>query len=154
MGTPVAQLIRILSASIAPVIVISGVGLLLLSMTNRYSRVLERARELIRDLGETTEAARRDLLLQEVRITHQRARILRFAIVLSSVSILFVAITVLSLFAEQLLGMTADYVSVPCFGLCLLSLLASLYCFIRDVTISLKALELEISSYTGDSKSI
>jgi hypothetical protein len=55
VGTPVAQLIRILSASIAPVIVISGIGLLLLSMTNRYSRVIERARELIKDLDATKE---------------------------------------------------------------------------------------------------
>ena len=42
VGTSVAQLIRILTASIAPVIVISGVGLLLLSMTNRHVRVIDR----------------------------------------------------------------------------------------------------------------
>ena len=51
MGIPLPQLIPILAASIAPVIVISGVGLRLLSMTNRYSKVIDRARELIKDLG-------------------------------------------------------------------------------------------------------
>ena len=151
MGTPVVQLIRILSASIAPVIVISGVGLLLLSMTNRYGRVIERARDFIKDLDATQDDARRKLLVEQIRIIYRRARILRLAIILSSTSIFFVAVTVLSLFAGQVVGVKADYVSVPCFGLCLLSLLGSLYYFIKDVTISLTALELEIESYIGHS---
>jgi len=149
MGTSVVQLIRILSASIAPVIVISGVGLLLLSMTNRYGRVIERARDFIKDLDATQDDARRKLLVEQIRMIYRRARILRLAIILSSTSIFFVAITVLSLFAEQVLGVSADYVSEPCFGLCLLALLGSLYYFIKDVTISLTALELEIESYIG-----
>ena len=149
MGTSVVQLIRILSASIAPVIVISGVGLLLLSMTNRYSRVIERARDFIKDLDAAEDDTRRKLLVEQIRIIYRRARILRLAIILSSTSILFVAVTVLALFAGQVLGVKADYVSVPCFGLCLLSLLGSLYFFIKDVTISLTALELEIESYIG-----
>jgi hypothetical protein len=149
MGTSVVQLIRILSASIAPVIVISGVGLLLLSMTNRYGRVIERARDFIKDLDATQDDARRKLLVEQIRMIYRRARILRLAIILSSTSIFFVAITVLSLFAGQVLGVSADYVSEPCFGLSLLALLGSLYYFIKDVTISLTALELEIESYIG-----
>ena len=149
MGTAVAQLIRILTASIAPVIVISGVGLLLLSMTNRYGRLIDRAREFTKDLDATQEDARRKLLVEQVQIIYRRARMLRVAIILSSASILFVAVTVLSLFAGQVLGVKVDYVSVPCFGLCLLTLLGSLYCFIQDVSISLKALELEIAPYVG-----
>jgi len=149
MGTSVVQLIRILSASIAPVIVISGVGLLLLSMTNRYSRVIERARDFIKDLDGTEDHERRSCLVEQIRIIYRRARILRLAIILSSTSIFFVAITVLALFAGQVVGVKADYVSVPCFGLCLLSLLGSLYYFIKDVSISLTALELEIDAYIG-----
>lgn len=147
MGTSIPQLVRILSASIAPVIVISGVGLLLLSMTNRYSRVIDRARELIKDFEETSAEARRASLLEQVRITYRRGRILRTSIILSSVSILFVSVTVLALFAGQVAGVTVDYVSVPCFGLALLALVGSLYFFIQDVRISLQALELEIAPY-------
>jgi len=144
VGTPVAQLIRILSASIAPVIVISGVGLVLLSMTNRYSHMTDRARELIRDIDGQDDQHRK-LLVDQVQIIYRRARALRLAIILSSASILFVALTVLALFAGQLIGATVDYVSVPCFGLCLLTLVGSLFFFIRDITISLRALELEIT---------
>jgi Protein of unknown function (DUF2721) len=147
VGTSPAQLIRILSASIAPVIVISGVGLLLLSMNNRYSRVIELARDLVKDLDITQDPLRHELLVDQVRIIYRRARILRLAIILGSCSILFVSVTVLSLFAELILGAGLDYFSVPCFGLSLLALLGSIYFFIRDVGISLTALELEIGTY-------
>ena len=151
VGISPAQLIGILSASIAPVIMISGVGLLLLSMTNRYSRVIDLARDLVKDLDLTHEHMRQELLVEQVRIIYRRARILRLAIILGSFSILCVAVTVLSLFAGQVLGVGADYFSVPCFGLSLLALLGSLYFFIRDVGLSLAALELEIGPYAKKS---
>ena len=147
MGISPAQLTLILSASIAPVIMISGVGLLLLSMTNRYSRVIDRARDLVARLDAGEKPSSLALSLEELQITYQRARILRLAILLSSFSILFVAITVLSLFAEQVLGVRVDYFSVPCFGLALIALLGSLYHFIRDLGVSLAGLELEIGAY-------
>ncbi len=149
MGTSAAQLIRILSASIAPVIVISGVGLLLLSMTNRYGKLLDRARDLLRDMDGAGEVTRRGVLAEQLRILYRRARILRLAIILSSVSILFVALTVISLFAGQVLQAQVDYLSAPLFGCCLLALVGSLYLFIRDVSISLSALELEIAPRAG-----
>ena len=147
MGTTAAQLVPILTASIAPVIVISGVALLLLSMTNRYTHLTERMRALVKDIESVDDGTRRDSLVEQVRILYRRARILRLAIILDSLSILFVAITVLSLFAEQVLGVGVDYVSVPCFGLSLIALLGSLYFFIRDVGISLSALELESGAH-------
>ena len=63
----------------------------------------------------------------------------------ASASVFFVSLTVLSLFAEQLLQLHRDFVALPFFALCLLSLVASMYYSIRDVTMSLSALELEVS---------
>ena len=40
------ELTPILQAAVGPVILISGVGLLLLSMTNRFGRVADRSRQL------------------------------------------------------------------------------------------------------------
>jgi hypothetical protein len=147
VGIPVGQLVQILPASIAPVIVISGVGLLLLSMTNRYGRAIDRARDLVKDLEASLDEPRRRLVTEQIRIIYRRARSLRTAIILSSLSILCVAVTVLALFAGLVAGVTADYVAVPCFGLSLILLLGSLYFFIRDVMYSLTALELEVGPY-------
>jgi ABC-type multidrug transport system permease subunit len=126
---------------------------LLPSTTNRHSRAIDRARELIKDLEETADHVRRKSLLEQVRLTYRRGRILQVSIILSSVSILFVAVTVLTvlaLFTGQVMGVAADYVSVPCFGVFLLALVGSLYFFIQDVSISLKALELEIAPYSAE----
>ena len=88
--------------------------------------------------------------MQQVRIIYRRARILRRAIIMASLCILFVTLTVLSLFAGQVLGVSSAACSVPCFGLSLFALLGSLYSFIRDVSISLAALELQTDLYIGD----
>jgi hypothetical protein len=144
---PTSSVVQILTASIAPVIVISGIGLLLLSITNRYGRAIDRARMLMRELqgGETGGADTRHLE-DQLRHTHQRARLLRGSMVCSSVSIFFVTLTILSLFAEQVFQLHLDFVALPFFALCLISLVISIYYSIRDITVSLSALEMEMSS--------
>jgi hypothetical protein len=125
---------------------------LLLSMTNRYSRVIDRARYLVARLEAVEAPESNRLFIKELEITYRRARILRRSIILSSFSILFVAVTVVSLFVEQVLGVRVDYASVPCFGLALIALLGSLYFFIRDLGVSLAGLELEIGSHIETTK--
>src|SRR5215471_14305097 len=143
---PTFSVVQILTASIAPVIVISGVGLLLLSISNRYGRAIDRARLLARELGESdTESARRRHLAEQLRLTNHRAHLLKRSMLYSSVCIFFVSLTILSLFAEQLLGLERDFLALPCFALCLISLVVSMYYSIHDITVSLAALELEVS---------
>src|ERR1017187_2945916 len=66
--------VQILTASIAPVIVISGVGLLLLSITNRYGRAIDRARLLARELSDSDpESGRRRGVSRPRRLTTEPA---------------------------------------------------------------------------------
>jgi hypothetical protein len=140
---PTHSVVQILTASIAPVIVISGVGLLLLSITNRYGRAIDRARALMDELEQREpEGAWGKHLEEQLELTHQRARLLRASLTYSSASILFVSLTIVSLFFEQLLALQRDLVAVPFFALCLICLVASMYYSIRDITVSLDALEL------------
>lgn len=144
---PTLSVVQILTASIAPVIVISGVGLLLLSITNRYGRAIDRARALQRDLR-NADAVSSDArhLREQLQITHRRACLLRASMTFGSSSIFFVSLTILSLFAEQVLGWHRDYAALPFFALCVLCLVVSMAYAIRDVTVSLNALELEMQS--------
>jgi hypothetical protein len=141
-----AEVVQILTASIAPVIVISGVGLLLLSISNRYGRAIDRARALIEDLEKSDYSSARAKNLQEqLRHTHQRALLLRASLTYASASIFFVSLMVVSLFLEQVLALHKDFIALPLFALCLLCLVASTYYSIRDITLSLNALELQIA---------
>jgi len=144
---PTTSVVQILTASIAPVIVISGIGLLLLSITNRYGRAIDRARLLMRELesGDADSAEVRQLE-QQLKHTHQRARLLRSSMTYSSVSIFFVTLTIFALFVDQVLQLHLDFVAVPFFALCLISLAISIYYSIRDISVSLAALEMELAS--------
>ena len=140
------SVVQILTASIAPVIVISGVGLLLLSISNRYGRAIDRVRLLARELSESDpESARRRQLTEQLRLTNDRAHLLKRSMLYASTCIFFVSLTILSLFAEHLLGLQRDFLALPFFALCLVSLVVSMYYSIRDITMSLSALELEVS---------
>lgn len=143
---PTTSVVQILTACIAPVIVISGIGLLLLSITNRYGRAIDRARLIIREL-EGHDATSADIrhLEEQLQHTHQRARILRASMIYGSLSIFFVSLMILSLFAEQVFQLRTDFVALPFFAACVVSLVASIYYSIRDITLSLRALELEMS---------
>jgi Na+/glutamate symporter len=144
---PTSSVIQILTASITPVIVISGIGLLLLSISNRYGRAIDHARFVMRELesGDADTAGIRHLE-EQLRHTHQRALLLRASMVYSSVSVFLVTLTILSLFAEQVLRLSLDWIALPSFALCLVALVISIWYSIRDMTVSLAALEMEMSS--------
>ncbi len=140
---PLAQLIPILQTAIGPVILISGVGMLLLSMTNRLGRVIDRARSLVREQFAAGDALPADLQ-GELRILWRRARLIRQAIVLASMSALAAALLIIALFFTALLGIESSLLIGALFITCMLCLIASLVVFIHDLNLSLAALKLEL----------
>jgi hypothetical protein len=145
MSLSVDALVRLMSAALAPVIVISGAGLLLLSMTNRFGRVIDRARALSREIEAAGPAGAVRHLQEQLQMMWRRAKTLRLAIVFGAICILLVTLTVLAVFTEELAGAQRDLVAGWLFGLGLLSLVVSMGAFIRDLALSLQALRLEIS---------
>lgn len=137
------DLLPSLQLAIGPVILISGVGLLLLSMTNRFGRVIDRVRSLTQSLHGATDPDRSRLLAQ-LAILSARAKIVRAAIALAASSVLLAALLIISLFLGALLELGIAAVIVTLFILCMLSLIASLLLFISDINLSLKALWLEM----------
>jgi hypothetical protein len=139
----ITELIPTLQLAIGPVILISGVGLILLSMTNRFGRVIDRSRILTEDLRRAPRAVRPKVLAQ-LRILASRARIIRVEIALAAMSVLLAAILVISLFLGALLQIGMATLIVGLFILCMLSLIVSLGMFMSDIGLSLKALWLEL----------
>lgn len=138
-----SELLPALQVAVAPVILISGVGLLLLSLTNRFGRAVDRARHLRRDLEEANGAERRQLT-EQVDNLYRRAHLIRTAIVMAAASELFAALLIITLFVEQLLSWPAAFVVGGLFMLCLAALIVSLVAFMLDIRLSLAALKLEL----------
>jgi hypothetical protein len=137
------DLIPTLQLAVGPVILISGVGLILLSMTNRFGRIVDRSRILAQDLRRAPRAAHGKIVAQ-LRILSDRTRILRAAIALAILSVLLAAVLIITLFLGALLGLGMAVLIVVLFVCCMLSLIASLVLFIRDISLSLKAFWLEL----------
>jgi hypothetical protein len=139
------DLIPVLEFSIAPVILISGVGLLLVSMTNRYGRIIDRCRiqaDFLRTY--TGGEAYRAGIRHQLDILLRRGRLLRLAIALAALSILQAAVLIIILFVITLLKVEISMVIIMLFFGCILCLIFSMIFFIVDINVSLNALKLEI----------
>ena len=137
------DLMSILQASVSPVILISGVGLLILSMTNRFGQVANRSRLVRDELRNAPENERKGLDAQ-IAILIRRAQLLRTAITYTTVSVLLAAVLVIASFLTALLQLEVVYVIAVLFMLCLVSLIIGLVAFLRDINLSLEALKLEL----------
>jgi len=146
---PVHELIPVLQVAIGPVILISGVGLLLLTLTNRFGRAVDRSRSLAKEVREVNQAERQRLASQ-VEILYRRAQLIRLSIIMAAVSLLLVAVLIIVLFVTALAKLEAGFVIVLLFVCCMASLITSLAAFIRDIHLSLQALKLELSTSSND----
>ena len=138
-----AEMIPVLQTAIGPVILISGIGLLLLSMTNRLGRAIDRARILSAELPRADEAGRARLERQ-LGILWARARIIRLSISLAAISALCAALLVIVLFVSALLSAGSAWLVVALFVACMGCLIAALVVFLHDINRSLAALKLEL----------
>jgi hypothetical protein len=143
------EILPVLQTAIGPVILISGIGLLLLTMTNRLGRAIDRARQLARELDTLTGSAREPILTQVV-IIYRRARLLRLTIALAGLSVLLAALLIIVLFLTALLhwdqGLPLSLIFIACMG----SLIVSLATFIYDIHLSLLALKMELVQVKPD----
>src|SRR5689334_7992400 len=103
----------------------------MLSMTNRFARVIDRSRILSGELR-TAHGLARERALAQVAILSHRAILVRRAILLAAVSVLLAAVLIIVLFLTALLKMEAAWAVGALFMGCMACLNASLVCFIRD----------------------
>lgn len=138
------QLTRLLQASISPIAMVSGVGLLILSQTNRFGRITDRLRELA--------AARRRMpdkdrhVEEQIEILYRRAKLMRNAISSAVACVLLATIEVLALFAIAVLRLNLQEFVLVAFAFSLLCLIVSLLFFLKDMKLGLRAIERELKS--------
>jgi hypothetical protein len=149
--TSIEQIIPELRDAIGPVILISGVGLLLLTMTNRLGRAIDRARQLKHELSARTGHEREQTLAQ-VAILYRRAKIIRLSITLAATSAALAAVLIVTLFVTALLQAHLGFLIALLFVACMAALFASLVAFIGDINLSLHALKLELNGVSPDVK--
>ncbi len=125
-----------LQLAVSPVILISAYGLLLLSMTNRLGRAIDRARQLARDGSPGKE--------EQIAIIARRAVWIRHAIVFVCLALLAAALLVLVLFASVLLEIGIAPAVALLFIVSVVCLFIGLTYFLVDIFASLHAMQAEL----------
>ncbi|MCF8383513.1 MAG: DUF2721 domain-containing protein [Chlorobium sp.] len=144
--TTVQELVPILQTAIGPMILVSGLGLLLLTMTNRLGRIIDRSRALLDDLESEPES----YILRinkEVDILWKRARYIRVAILLACLTCLGASMLIILLFLSVLVSLDIPLIMSGIFIASMLCLSFSLVFFLFDVNLTLAALKIERESH-------
>lgn len=147
-----ADLIDTLQLAIGPVILISGVGLIILSLTNRFGRIVDRTRQLSVEYR-SSSGMDMERILSELKILTLRAKVIRSSNFLAVLSVLLVSIIIICLFWSALYNFNITYLLIALFISSIISLIVSLFLFIYDLELSLRALWIELPEAIASSDS-
>jgi hypothetical protein len=136
-------LLPTIQASTVPVILISGIGLLLLTMTNRMGRIVDRTRVYAAMLREAQGEERRQLEVQ-LKLTWRRAKIVRLSLTFAVSSMLASAALTIAIFLDAEAHVDLGRVMLVLFLCAIALLVAALLAFLRDIFVSLAALRREV----------
>jgi hypothetical protein len=137
------SLLPIIQLAITPVILISGVGALMITLTNRMGRIVDRTRTLAGLVQQTDESSRAHLETQ-LEILWRRAKLIRMAVTFAGLTMLVACGLVIVIFINAVLERDLAVLMMLFFMASILLLIAALGAFLRDIYVSLHALHLEV----------
>lgn len=126
--TDIGQAIQL---AIAPVFLLAGVGTLLIVLTNRLGRLIDRSRILDERLRAQADTA----CVQELLSLHYRAALLNIAITASTACGLLVCLLIAMLFLGDTTDLPLDRYIALCFIVGMLALLVGFVYFMREILI-------------------
>lgn len=126
--TDVGQAIQL---AIAPVFLLAGVGTLLIVLTNRLGRLIDRSRILDDRLRANPDAE----CVQELLSLHFRAALLNIAITASTACGLLICLVIAMLFLGDTTDLPLDQYIALCFVVGMLALLVGFVYFMREILI-------------------
>jgi hypothetical protein len=137
---------KFLQACITPVALISGVGLLLLTITNRIGRVVDRIRTLVAELDHSG-VKREKIKVNEIQILLLRSKILKDSIAWMLIGMITSCLIIPLLLIMSLTEADLKLIGYLLFIVSILSIFISLVYFFKDVLLSLNAIRLEATEY-------
>lgn len=139
--------VPVIEIAITPVILLSGVGALMITLTNRMGRVVDRTRALA---GQMCTAAEQDRphVQSQLGILWRRAKLVRLAVTFAGLSMLLSCALVMAIFIDATRNRYGLEL-VVLFVASIVCLILSLLAFLRDIWMSLWALQLEVQRAGG-----
>ena len=139
---PIQGVGEVIRLAVAPVFLLSGVGIMLTVFTNRLARVVDRAREHERSIANVPAAEHALELHQSLANLAKRGRLLSFAIALDTICSLLVSIVIVVLFLGESFNFRINYQVDALFIAAMLSFIGAILCFLREVFIATSTLRI------------
>lgn len=133
-----------LAAALTPITLISGVGLLLLSMANRYNHATDRVRQLLRERA-ALKGEKDELLDQAIALIFRRACLLKNAILCVALSAALSGALVLATVLEGLAKLHLEVIKAGLLVSAVGLIVVSTIYFVIEVSCSLKALGMSVN---------
>lgn len=132
-----------LSDALAPVTLISGVGLLLVSMSARYCHATSRIRQLLAERKEESEDFHEEID-QSIDLIYKRASLLKTGILTLMISAAFSSLQVLVIVIERLFSLDLSLMKSTMLLASVISISISSCIYVSEVQVSVKALGLTV----------
>jgi hypothetical protein len=122
--------------SVAPVFLLTGVGAILGVLSGRLGRLIDRSRVLHE--METDKQVSHEL---EMKVVQRRVKWIHWAISLCTTCALFICIVIAALFIGAELGKDPSSTISIFFVVAMLTLIAGLLCFLREIALATNSLK-------------
>lgn len=132
-----------LSDALAPVTLISGVGLLLVSMSARYCHATSRIRQLLAERKEESEDFHEEID-QSIDLIYKRASLLKTGILTLMISAAFSNLQVLVIVIERLFSLDLSLMKSTMLLASVIFIVISSCIYVSEVQVSVKALGLTV----------
>ena len=142
---PVApsQFLPVIQLAVSPMILMTGVGGLMLTLTNRMGRIVDRTRSLAEKVRSAGEGERGHFESQ-LEILWSRAKMVRQAVTFAGISMLLSCLLVVVIFIDASIHREFGIELVGTFLASVVCLILALVNFLRDIWVSLHALRVEV----------
>ncbi|MCA3248542.1 MAG: DUF2721 domain-containing protein [Tagaea sp.] len=134
---------HLIQMAIAPVFLLNGLGILLNVFTGRLARVVDRTRNLAREMRGQCEPERHAQLKSELGTQRLRLFVVNGAIGLVSISAFLTCCAILALFVGGVAKQSAGAAPVGFFAAAVVAVILALGLFLIEVYVSTRALRQE-----------
>jgi hypothetical protein len=131
----IVNVAHVIQVSVAPVFLLSGIGVMLTVFTNRLARIIDRAR-VLEDRVHTAGDANKVDIYEELGRLSQRSRWNEAAIALTTTTGLLISLVIVALFVDEIFAVDLTRLIALLFICAMLSFVTAFVSFLREVVLA------------------
>lgn len=135
-GPHIVNVAHIIQVSVAPVFLMSGVGVMLTVFTNRLARIIDRARVLEERIHTVAEPQTAEIYSELNRLA-KRSRWNEAAIALTTTTGLLISLVIVALFVDDMVAVDLSGLVALLFILAMLAFVGAFVSFLREIMLAM-----------------